>query len=123
VDKGKIKRLEYRANEFSNYSTFRMIAESQRLAAMFFSYLKETNDIEINELEGKLSDLWVKFSEGFQEVCKKYKIQKFNLVDHKKEYLCDLLEKTDLQKDCRNLITEFSKKAMLEIKGHYKEKE
>ncbi len=114
------KRIEYRANEFRNYSTFRMIAETQRLAAMFFSFLKAMSGKQTNDLDIKFSHLWVQFSAQFQDICRKYGIQESNLADKDKNQVYNLLEKTDLPKECRSLISEFSRQAMSAIKEYYK---
>lgn len=112
-------RLEYRANEFRDYSSFRMISETQRLAAMLFSNLKVKNGKPVNVLEEKLSNLWIQFLTEFKKIRSEYGVEGVNLVDEDEHQIFKILKETDLQKKCRSLISEFSRKVILEIELFY----
>lgn len=65
-DRGlKLYRLELRANEFKDFPTFRMLAESQRLAAAFSAYIKMKDGASLSKLDIVLAAVWQHFKDRF----------------------------------------------------------
>ncbi len=59
-------RLELRASEFRDYPTYRLIAESQKIIALFIAHMKfNLGDREMNDKEKLLAQLWG----GFRRRC------------------------------------------------------
>lgn len=107
-------RLELRVNEFKNYQTYHLLAKSQRLVGMFFAYLKVSNDIASDEAENKLADIMDDFKTESEKLYQKYQLrsEEYNdVLDRKdRQRIAHLINNTDLQTDCRQLIDEFSRK-------------
>lgn len=105
-------RLELRATEFKDYPSFRMLVETQRLAAMLIANLKTfTNLRNINTVENALSDLWQEFYMEADEYFEKIGYNQANMVDEDPEKMIDIMRNTNIKKYCRSLISKYSRAA------------
>ncbi|OGI62568.1 hypothetical protein A2818_02440 [Candidatus Nomurabacteria bacterium RIFCSPHIGHO2_01_FULL_40_12] len=111
-------RLEIRATEFKDYTSFRMLLEAQRLVAAYFSFVEHEQGLPLSEKEKKLFQLWLEFESNFSIIRERYNLQP-NAIDYipqitggNKEMDNDVVQKlkdTDLKKECRTLIAKYSK--------------
>ncbi len=73
-------RVELRAQEFKDYTTCRMMVESQYLAACLFAGLKSLENIRQDVVGDKLSDLWSVFCDDSVSVLRRYGIEKRDII-------------------------------------------
>lgn len=111
----KVKRLEIRSVEFANYSSFRQLSETQRIGAMLFTHLKKEQGVELTEIEKEILPLWNNFSQEVQGLYEKYHLR-INSVDHNKGRVAEVLEKTNIKAEARQIVTKYSKAVMSYVK-------
>lgn len=107
-------RLELKAPEFRNYPSYRMLAETQKIGAMLFSYIKKTENLPLSHAEQKLADLWFNFSGEVIEKFKEYEIEPGTLND-KPEKVIKILENSDLKQKSREFFGRYARKIEKEI--------
>jgi len=100
---GTFFRLELKAPEFRDYPSYRMLAETQKIGAMLFSYIKKTENLPLSPAEKKLADLWFNFSDAVSEKFKEYGIEPGDLSKKPKEAI-KILESNDLKQKSREIF-------------------
>jgi len=101
-------RLELRTTEFKDYPSYRLLIETQRLAAMLFAYMKVKENIQCPSWEKYLASLWSQFSLEVFSYFKKVHLTP-NLADTDKAALIELMNNPDLKKQCRKIINKYSR--------------
>ncbi|MCE9548914.1 hypothetical protein K8Q98_00735 [Candidatus Nomurabacteria bacterium] len=106
-----IYRVEFRATEFKDYSTYRLLAESQRIMGMFISSVKRQEKVPMSGAEEKLALLWDEFKKEAEAYLYGEEKLETNLFD-KYMYLASRVMETrpEVRKNCRALITKYSKR-------------
>lgn len=102
-------RLELKAPEFRDYPSYRMLAETQKLSAMLFSYIKKAENLPLSQTEKKLADLWLNFSGEVSEKFKKYGIEPGEL-DKKPKEVIRILENSDLKQKSREIFGRYARR-------------
>lgn len=113
---GVFFRLELKAPEFRNYLSYRMLAETQKLGAMLFSYLKKEENLPLSQTEKKLADLWLDFSGEVSEQFKKYGINPGDLNENPEEAI-RTLENSDLKQKSREIFSHYARRVDRHITG------
>ena len=104
-------RVEFRANEFKDYPTYRLLVETQRLVAMYLAYLKKMLRKEtLSETEERLALLW----EDFEKEARKFLYEDQSIppriYDQSKKQTVDIMERDlGLKEKSRVLMTKYSK--------------
>ncbi len=109
-------RLELKAPEFRNYPSYRMLAETQKLSAMLFSYIKKAENLPLSQTEKKLADLWFNFNGEVSEQFKEYGIEPGEL-NEKPEEAIRVLETTDLKQKSREISSRYARRVGRHITG------
>ena len=105
-------RLEFRANEFGTYPTYRLLIESQRIIGMFFAHLEQISDhphILIRQKE--LAILWKEFEREVRQLLYEERGLKPRLIDDDRKKASSVIKSSpELRQKCRALLTEYSQK-------------
>ncbi|MBI3632707.1 MAG: hypothetical protein HY226_00265 [Candidatus Vogelbacteria bacterium] len=110
-----LARIELRATEFGDYTTFRLIAEAQALMATFMSHLKQKYEVSMSDDEKYLALLWPKFLTDIKSLFEKNKVM-LNLVDEDRGAAIEILRnKPEFKKECRALMADYSKKVLRRV--------
>lgn len=109
-------RLELKAPEFRDYPSYRMLAETQKLGVMLFSYIKKAENLPLSPAEKKLVDLWASFNSEVSEKFKEYGIEPGALND-KPEEAIRVLENSGLKQESREISSRYARKVSLHITG------
>lgn len=116
IGKRKLMRLELRAQEFRDYPTYRMLVESQRIAALLIAEMTLSGKIGISREERDLVILWQKFENDIKDLFDKFDLEKgmvdsyrgtYKIIEILKEPESDI--KPNLKKSCREIISRYSK--------------
>lgn len=105
-------RLELKAPEFRNYPSYRMLAETQRVGAMLFSYIKETEGLSLNTTEQRLAILWHDFSGEVAWQRSEYGLPS-NAIDKDDRSRTEVvlnIANSDLRKTSREIFSRYAKK-------------
>ncbi len=116
-DNSAPRRLEYRANEFRDYPTFVLLAESQAFAAALFAFKKIANGVEVDDKEKTLSVLWTEVRAELDGALEKNNIpEDYSLYDEDRNETVRLLYESDIKEDCRKIISKYYRKILKIIK-------
>ena len=117
-------RLEFRATEFNDYPTYRLLTESQHIMGMFLAHLEKMlghTDISINQ--ERLAVLWEEFEKEVSQFL--YEVQGLEprLVDNDRARASSVMEsRPELREKCRALMTKYSRIIQEIIDGRVKKK-
>jgi hypothetical protein len=109
-------RLEFKAAQFRNYSTFRLLSESQRLVALLFTHTafdkSDKSGEVLDEKQDKINQVFLSLKKEIENLMQEYGVKPDQMDDTDNiPNLVEVLRTTDLQKRCRSLITKYSKEA------------
>jgi len=105
----KILRLESRALEFRDKSTYRLMAESQCIIGAAIAFLKNDYGHNTTNKENRMNEIFGELMIKVNALLLEYDLNADSLYDDTKE-VAQAMRETDVSKDAREIMTEFARK-------------
>ena len=107
-------RFEVRTTEFKDYTTFRLLAESQAIVALHIADLKREQGVEITRLENHLANIYMDFKVEYEKLFKKHKVET-QVYDWSKYKAEVIMSEKEFIAVCRDIISKYGREAIIAI--------